>query len=107
MAALLHHNEERFARQIRDCTGLVPIGRRTGGTTKAPRTFFHSKCASRKGFAPAWRMHGMEAALYVAIDSQPANRVSGRALGRRRPARINKIGTAAAFAEIVNQEKRL
>src|SRR6516225_3363805 len=40
------------------------------------------------------------------IRSRPAG-VSGTDLGRRRPARVNKIGTAAAFAENVNQENRL
>ncbi|WP_201700438.1 hypothetical protein [Paraburkholderia hiiakae] len=74
MQDVLHHNEERFARQIRDCTILVPMSRQAGGSTKAPRTIFDCKCVSRKGFAPRWRMHGTEAALYVAIDSQPASR---------------------------------
>jgi hypothetical protein len=69
----LHHNEEGFARQIRDCTNLVPMSRHAGGSIKARRTIFDSKCVSRKGFAPRWRMHGTEAALYVSIDSQPAS----------------------------------
>jgi hypothetical protein len=111
MAGDLHHNEEGFARQIRDCTKLVPMSRRAGGSTKARRTIFDSKCASRKGFAPAWRMLGTEAALYVPIDSQPACRGSQEQTGegnrRGWPAGINKIGMAAAFAENVKQENRL
>lgn len=85
---------------------VLSMGGRTGFISPERTGFLFQVRVAKgiyAGFVSSWHVTGTEAALTVAIEPQPACRT----LKGRQPARVNRIGKAATFAEIVNQENRL